>query len=481
MDQVYQRSRYPVALLGRPIRTLHELTLLYGVLTGEYVEWDATTGSRQQALESLRLLYEITSDLWWQRAWTYQENYKGGEDMILLISHPPSWDQQKRDYEIFDDVPGELCIKSISFSHHVTTFCQTFRHAIPPTLGQDEQIQNILSKAGRFKVLLDESEPMTPAIVADVATRGITDPWDRLPIVANCCGYPIRLDVRELRLNRRSPALSMLTMCLLNGLILHNGSLRDGTSQRSSVFEITVSRFLKEHCFDKISSPQSRSSLTFNKGFRFPNVMLTEAGVRTKGHLWKLEAIIQTAAFNGQLPWADKPKGTLDLMSFRRLMRLFIELKSLNETELANIIEDYLHKDAIDNAPYQFGENYVYIMVMEVVGAIEQGRASRLGSLYELGESAVPCTAIFLWDDDRTVDLNNRPSFAFTAVQPRGDNANDTDHHVSLEVDLEMGKTNDSVRHLYIRRALPGLCFFGGRSRKPVLFPWPLALANVKP
>lgn len=71
-------------------------------------------------------------------------------------------------------------------------------------------------------------------------------------------------------------------------------------------------------------------------------------------------------------------------------------------------------------------------------------------------------------------DMNGETAYAFTASKPEGGTLesynNDLDRHVSFQVDVE---PRDGVDGLRIRRWLPGLCFFRGRERKKVMFPWP--------
>ncbi len=114
MDLVYQRSEHPVALLGRPLWTRAELQLLARILSGDLVDntkfrLSAATNI-YEATEALLLLYEITRDKWWGRAWTFQENYRGGTRMRLLIRHNPMLENQKFQHPMFGKIPGELCV-----------------------------------------------------------------------------------------------------------------------------------------------------------------------------------------------------------------------------------------------------------------------------------------------------------------------------------------------------------------------------------
>ncbi|KAI6080514.1 hypothetical protein F4821DRAFT_251367 [Hypoxylon rubiginosum] len=484
MDWVYKKSNHPVALLGRPINAKRDLDLLYQILTREFASDPQPmgfTGCREWERNALKLLYKITSDLWWQRAWTYQENYKGGKKMILLIPHPQLLEEHKLKCEFFGDVPGELCIKSICFFEKATSLCQIFKDRKDMTPVAEEMIDWILSRAGRYKELLDKSEPMDPAIIADTERRGVKEPWDRLSIVANCCDYPVRLAEQQLRHNGCSLSLSMLGMCLLNGLILYNG-----ISTSKSISKMSVSEFLEAQSFHKFQSPLGQPNLTFNKGCRFIDVELGEVGVGTKGHIWVLDQIIDTATFKGQLPWVDNPRDDLDLWTQKRLTQLSRKLGSPFPEGLANDIEAFLRGEAVGNNSNQFVGDYMLTMAETVADAIQEKKALRLGRLWDPEGEVKPYRAIFVWQDAYRKNSNEKPAFAFTSSQPKefgtdGCYVNDTNRHVSLEVQLAKNLANDRIPYLHTKRWLLGLCFFKGDSREEVIFPWPQALMDIKP
>ncbi|CAM1507982.1 Fc.00g048300.m01.CDS01 [Cosmosporella sp. VM-42] len=142
--------------------------------------------------------------------------------MRLLIPHKSFLEEQKRSYGIgtYDKIYGELCINSVAFSYEATRLCLAFQ---PRTKKEIDAIRHILTTAGRYTVLLEEHESMTPTIISAIENREVKKPWDRLTIAANCCQYSIRLDVQKLHQQHHSLSLSILTMCLLNGEILYNG------------------------------------------------------------------------------------------------------------------------------------------------------------------------------------------------------------------------------------------------------------------
>ncbi|KAL7947300.1 hypothetical protein V8C42DRAFT_317368 [Trichoderma barbatum] len=410
--------------------------------------------------------------------------------MRLLIRHNPSLERQKLRHRIYGEIPGELCVPSVTFSTEATRLCLALRSSrvkLPP----DDvcRIKDVLRAAGRYTVVLCESSTMTPTIVTDIEARGLSKPWDRLAILANCCQYPVRLDCEALKKQRRSLSLSVLAMCLLNGEILDNN---DGNLE--PVAPLTTSEFLKRKMFGAFNAPEDDTRpLTFNKGCRLTDVELTADGILTKGHLWKLSRVIDTSEFRKTLPWIVNPNGRLSLNQRKRLLQLVHCLNDLEHCPLADQIHKYLAKDATFDAEENFAsftEMYLHRMAAELAAAIRARRKLRLGSIWDPTGRSVPYSAIFVWsdrgEDEDEDEANPPPAFVFTSAWYRDPGsetheANDIDRHVSLEVDLEEPLGGTRVPHLRIRRWLLGMCFFEGRPRIEAVFPWPRELQAVKP
>ncbi|EXK75767.1 hypothetical protein FOQG_19468 [Fusarium oxysporum f. sp. raphani 54005] len=498
MDLVYSLSKRPVALLGRPIEWEHELDLLFRILTRKLVK-ELSRTKHDEILQALSLLSRVTKDRWWTRAWTFQENYRGRPKMTLLIRHPQFLESKKRDYGIFDNVPNELCIKAVCFSQASTDFCR----AIPDELTQRDDVshhtKHILGMAGKYTQLLDGKMSMTPKVIDDIQRRSLRDAWDKLAIIANCCQYNIRMDPRHMK-EPKSLSMSILAMCILNGEILVNESRED----RSSMLEKTMSQFLEEQAFREFCAPRSQRDLTFNKGCRFVDVEITPIGIKTKGHFWKLDIIIDTSTFRLPLPEAKKGPCSATENEQRRLAYLASELRRLHETTLAIHIERFLNNDHTrpdeNSKNEKFSVWYMRIMAKELAEAIEEGKLLRLGRIWDPIRKN-PCSAIFIWNsnDTENIDINGKPyrrnnyskrdrrtEFAFTASRPlqrgfqqRG--TNDLDHHVSLQVQrlsLRDKSPNDHPQ-LFIKRWLVGLCFFYDVPRRDVVFPWPSSFHTV--
>jgi hypothetical protein len=493
MDLVYQLSEHPVALLGRPLQIESELDLLTDILSGNLVDRDhnfrlsrATTV--RKARKTLWLLREITRDIWWGRAWTFQENYRGGLRMRLLIRHNQSLERQKLRYHIFDKIPGELYVRSMTFSTETTRLCLALRSAGAKLLPDDVcRINDVLLAAGRYTAVLNESSAMTPTIVADIESRGLLKPWDRLAILANCCQYPVRLDYEALSKQRCSLSLSVLAMCSLNGEILDNND-----SNLEPVASLTTSAFLERKLFSAFSAPEDHTRrLTFNKGCRLTDVKLTADVILAKGHLWKSSCVIDTSMFKKELPWINNPNSRLTLNQRKRLLQLVFRLNVLKHRNLADRIDKYLAADPNSDAEEDFTsftEMYLHHMAAELAAAIRAGRQLRLGSTWDPTEQSTPYRAVFVWSykGENEDKADPPPAFVFTSAWFRDPGsktyaANDIHRHVSLEVSLEEPIDGTGVPHLRVRRWLLGMCFFNGFPRTKVVFPWPRALQAVKP
>jgi hypothetical protein len=485
MDLVYQLSEHPVALLGRQLSSLDELKLLTRILSGRLIQDNGTNfrisrnTSVSEVKKALSLLCKITQDKWWTRAWTFQENYRSGTRMTLLIRHDPSLEQEKlRGRKLFGEIPNELCVLSVQFSSEATRLCLALQDMAGSQALDMQQISGVLQAAGKYDLMLDGSSCMTPTIVADIEARGLSEPWDRLALVANCCRYSIRLDGEALRQQRRSLSLSVLAMCLLNGEILDNSN--DDTEM---VANLTGSKVLHGLTFRAFNAPENESRrLTFYKGCRLIDVELTMGGVATMGHLWKLGRIIDTARFPQQLPRIDEPNGRLTKTQRRCLRQLVFYLYTMKHETLAHRIKEYLATDARAGKGYScFTDKHLYQMAQELAAAILAGRKLRLGCIWDrLGEGS-PYLAVFVLSEQSGIQ-SYPPTFVFTSVR-HGDpgseyhDANDIDCHVSLQVKEPICR--DGVPQLRICGWLLGMCFFDGCPRTEVLFPWPRALQIV--
>ncbi|KAJ9664587.1 hypothetical protein H2201_005099 [Coniosporium apollinis] len=500
MDLVYSRSDYPVALLSVRIESIEDLNLLVELLRGEFVtdekvvpfpEWGFEMG--RKAGEALKLLDVITSNRWWTRGWTFQEDYRASTKMTLLIPHRRSLEVQKRSVRdstgrkpLFGDLRGELCINSANFRREATRFCLAYQKRKRHEEQDDVTCKNILMRAGKYTELLRNisrdadstfRRSMSPIVFGDINSRGVEKCSDRLAIAANCCNYSVRLDTRALKTEGCSLSVAMLALYLLNGeIIMNNDDDKDGSS--SGPLADNISDFLKKQSLNTFQPPVDEG-LTYIKSCRFIDVQLVKEGVQTAGHLWKLgKAISVDLAFS--LPFEeDSPNG---LTGFQRwcLKQLVAELASGRQgrpyTALAEDLDNYLKEDVrlSDEHEPSFSKRFKDWMTGELVQAMGlKGKILRLACLVDgLPTKAYsPYSGIFVCDTGE----DGTAKYTFTASCPAAGILGDIDKHVSLEVDLR-GSTKEDFPRLFTKRWVNGLYFFEGCPRRKVVFPWPASL-----
>lgn len=479
IDLVYAHSESPIALLSTPITTGEELSLLVRVLRGQI----SRLTTRKEAWNAIQVLKTITSDPWWTRAWTFQEDYSAGIRMTLLIPHDRSLEPWKLQCPELGNLTGELCINLANFREEATRLCCVYQ-----AVAGFEAAQVILEKAAKYNILLREKgkegnewirTSMSPFIIADIGGRKLERCWDRLPITGNCCRYSVRLNTDALR-KSHSLSISLLAYFLLNGEILNNKRYEDKTTLDEDIYS-----FLKKETFSRFAPPV-RQQLTFIKGCRFIDAHLTMDGTETSGHLWELGRILSAEEFACNLPWEpDDPEG-LPRHVRRRLRQLATVVTGHGHKSLAKSLDKFLENDGRRRNEGFFSKWYQDLMAEEVVTAIDECKSLRLGCL------ALPCgrstsySSIFISNDEEDGWVVGKKAYVFTASCPEGDGSDsrvseDLDKHVSLEVEcrnIRKRSLSGQLPQLYTKRWVNGLCFFNGCSREKVLFPYPKSLAE---
>ncbi|KAJ4314645.1 hypothetical protein N0V84_008771 [Fusarium piperis] len=401
------------------------------------------TTTYEKAKEALQLLYEITKDKYWTRAWTFQENYRAGLKMTLLIHHSPDLEKPKRIFRysgkaLFNLIPGELSVQSVKFSESATKFCLAFRKLSQRTTEEEDKIQHILRTAGKYTLLLQKSTSMSGIIISDVLARGVTEPWDLLAIIANCCQYATRLKSTMLQEKSQKGvtlSLSILALRLLNGEILRN----------DSAFPASAVDQIHDLFFDGFRAPQGERNLTFNKGCRFVDVQLTTDGVKTTGHLWKLDERLKAPRSSPRLS-QESQKGQQQLPDYHRtrllqLMELLQARKRKTYTTLINDLKAFLDQDAMIEDEGSFGLRYRRMMAKELVRAMDADEGLSLGCLCDSGGNTTIHRGIFI-NGPKANDMDDQPvTHVFTSLWSETNESdeyygNDLDHHVSLGVEI---------------------------------------------
>lgn len=476
MEHVYRRSAFPLALLSKRIKSEDDLRTLIYILTKKPL-----TMELEQITKTLDLLDHVTSDPWWNRGWTFQEDYCASTRICLLIPHCLSLEGLKNKHrDLLGSLEGELCIESAHFREQATKFCVVYGK----NSQSKERYDRILRRAVKYTVLLEEldyegyptiKQSMSPTIISDVGDRGIEIESDRLAVIANCLDYSTRLDARNLE--NRSLSLSMLALFLLNGEILMNGGTNTQKALKDNIFD-----YLKKQSL-RVQTPDIDYKLTFIKRCRFRRVNMCQEGIRTSGCLWRLKKVIEDPTVT--LPPRSRGRGySLDNGERRRLGQLAKHLRSGDSgsryREIASDIDEYLKEDKWwerDKA-ITFSKEYKDIMAREVIKAMEDRSRNRLklGCLPSHKHKPDQYRGVFISEDDHPWPYNDKETYVFTAVYEGKNSKDGFDKYVSLEVEVLGSPKNRPVR-LVIKRWINGLFFFDRKSPVTnVVFPWPESL-----
>jgi len=453
MDLVYSASGSSVALLTHGIETEDELELLAGLLQGKFVEKVKQGRDSHHALvpslstktpDMLRLLDFLISDLWWTRAWTFQENYKSSANMKLLIPCNPALESSPIGEGTFGRFHGELWFSSLTFHVQATRFCEAYRRS---RADSSDVCEKILARAARYTILLEEFRPegrgiyrsMSPQIFEDVGRRDIEREADRLAIAANCCQYSLRLDSAALA--DSSLSLALLSLYALNGEILDNSDDAAPASLSDDIFG-----FLKKQSLDSFQSSMEYR-LTFIKSCRFGNVQLTLDGIQTSGWLWKAGRRIPAPRRRGRTGL-----GATQLAALARYLA-----SQFGYGPLADCIKTYLATAGKDG----FMADFQGVMAGKIIDAIQDGKGLRPARLIDpmTGTAIGPYTGLFV--DDLPEDAEPDELYFFTAEFAAEQGAGGVDKHVSLEVERR-GFTDERLARLVIRRWASGLSFHEG-------------------
>ncbi|KAI8961838.1 heterokaryon incompatibility protein-domain-containing protein [Daldinia sp. FL1419] len=470
MHLVYSLSKWPIALLTRRIKTTEELELLANLMCDEVDPEDEPA--------VLDLLNDITSDLWWTRAWTFQEDYRASTRMMLLIPHHRGLEGRKRSTlrgpsdAVVSDVEGEICIRSAAFRERATKFCLSYRDRTDKT-DKSDICTKVIKRATKYNILLKDkssaysaTRSMSPLILSDILSRGIKDESDRLAIMANCCEYGTRIDTNSLNSDGASLSLSILAQYFLNGEIIENDPERHSLG--------TLKHTIHEYLFKQSLSsfrPPVQQSLAFIKGCRFICPRLTPDGIQTRGHLWRLGKVIRRKAMK------HEKYNTLNPLA-KFATELEYRTYGASHGELAADLIGHVYNPP--RTDYRGGWWRKY-MANEIKDALEEGKALRLGCLIDprYGAEDSPYSAVFVGDSHDDWEDETEDTYAFTSYQfYKQDMPGYVEKHVSLEVDVEWPARDgpEGRPRLYTKRWLNGLCFFEGARTEHVLFPWHPAL-----
>ena len=509
MDLVYQYSGRKVVLDGQErwvgcslgllfveIKTVAELTMLRRLLDSKFAE-NIDNEPRllvpvEEAVSVLDLIEKILNDNWWHRAWIFQEEFLASRHMILLV--PCALDrtglfENENGVDLFGKTADEIEVRPLNFRTEVTNFCLALYRFVDKA-GQD-RCSEILKYARRYSFLYRSKcaagpssviKAMSPAILEDIGTRGITAPSDILGITANCCRYITRLNSHVLNDINESLSIAVLTLFVMNGEILRHDVQRESILKQT-VFECLSTAKIRVH------PPVPAGELIFIKMCRFPAVTMRASGRMVRGVLSRLDKKIKVKvpSPDQDLYWKANDvtqMNTLNEAEGRLLKALAKHLHDLQRTngqggdalhtKVIELLREHEAEKAAGRTPQYWSLHHIEVMMAKAVcRAIAEGRELWLSRLH-VPRKWTPWLGIFIPDDP--FDVRGVISFAFTAretnheLKDRGAKLARKNAWVnSLEVRFDPG-----TEQVIPKKWMNGLHFFNNKEHlRDWVIPWP--------
>lgn len=473
MDLVYKKSLYPLGLLGTVLNDVKDIELLGHLLQGRFAyEGDDEPRLRNHSIEDdsevMRLLQRFQKDLWWNRAWIFQEDYLGEPQMVLLIRHSCGNSDGLRNFPSRENnceplwvIKGEVCIKAHVFRQQATVFLLALKKQASTEYA--EQCEVLLGFFGKYNVLYQyddaaKGRAMSSRIFADILKRDATEKYDLLPIAANCCGHKFRLNSKDMQASSFSLGLCALVLYIKNGEIIANDK-----STMKSPTDSNLADFLNDVSFNAFDPPVGRWELTWLKNCRLSHVKLLPKGMRTMGYLWRVFDRFDITHWDlSNPPGGDIETFCLDELA--RKLRAAAKSRKILESRLPELLTDYL-ETFWPSEDTSAAKEHMRIMAVEIARAIMHEDPGLL-SLAKLQSGGADTYAIFIgdfddgdliftsWSDDQEEDGRRRTS------------------HVSFVVRAE--KSSERARVLRLTKWVNGLAFFNSsHEQEEVVFGWP--------
>lgn len=470
MDLIYRFGK-TLACLTHPISTTYQARLLSKLMKGKWI-WRGETNGRielkryvrvWQAREMITLLEYILSDPWWNRSWTYQEEFCASIHMTLLMPHGPDVNKDKK--WNFGDVPGEIQLSAVEFRKRVTEFCLAQMRKRGERWQQDKtRCKKILSLAGEHQLINRyekehnkgyKTGALTWRVIDNLRRRKIENPWDILPIIANCCGYPARLDARKLQDSGYSLSAAVLALVILNGEVLHN----TGASCLSA--DTDIFKLLNCLAFRNFGSMADVKEFTYLKRCRLVRPSICSTGILTEGCVWGLHRRISVpivrSTQSAEIEFGETELSNDEIKQLDALCRCICH----NYPSLTNRILNLMNR----NENGERGDRLLSMIIMarNVVRAIQEGKSLAIGSL----TNGRCLYGIFV--------VNDLPSHCFTAWRPRvRSRVLQADRYLEKNISLRVQflGSKENTQRLKILEGVVGLCFFNKSDHRRVLLPW---------
>ena len=302
MDLVYQQAERSVAVLEVCLteqRQVDALEIILDMTPQDFLD-------RETFLAILETLELITSDPWFSRAWCLQEATSGARSMTLLLQYAEGLDVPST-FEIMGNIYLELAeLNNLVSSWLPAQMERAFLHDKDIwTRGQrsidlwfDKNVPNV-------DTAIDyETHVMCNGIQAlhFLEQRQNSVIADRLAILANLCGYDLRLDAAKTEKRGYDFSVSALTLAIINGdITVLAGHYADADKKGKQSMIEADPRGASGHGFSWC--PPSHCLLAKSAFFdqeddvqRVDVVSLTPQGLQVMGCIWTADLELDLAS-----------------------------------------------------------------------------------------------------------------------------------------------------------------------------------------
>lgn len=302
MDRVYRNSKFAVGLIHKRIHTEKELESLIDLISGycfakrpKHIPGFKQDIPEERISNICRVLRKILEDERWERAWIFQEDRCASGRMHYLIPCNPSLPRDGR-YE-YGSIPGELRVPSADFRQAATRFLLSLdiiKYPYPREILHKVMQYNIWDRRGPSKTSTIFANT-TVSILSNLELKYCEYETDRIAILANCCDYPISLDIEALKNGRFSLSTAIMALYLLNGEIFENTPYHVPTTAVDSAKALLANPVLE---YLRASSlhleiPGYAFNHSFMAHYRFSRVKLTNCGIKTSGWVFVLRGTLK--------------------------------------------------------------------------------------------------------------------------------------------------------------------------------------------
>ncbi|KAE8162352.1 heterokaryon incompatibility protein-domain-containing protein [Aspergillus tamarii] len=299
MDQVYRTARHSVGLLSTKFYAESTLRTFTRVLSHIRDKSNCSDRSWQtswhdpvdpQSLSDVNhFLFQISSDRWFRRNWTYQEASCSQGQMQLLIPHALG-QQLLTTYGSLNEVSLRLS----ELFDVVSVIRATVDNFLPQTSSgvkntDMEAMSGLYVQA--WHQHLRRTRPQSYEAASQMSYRDNSVVTDRLAITANLCDYSKIIDLSSLRVKQYTYSVCAFALALVNGAIIPSG--------RSNIFASTgkpIYRWQDLKIYDFIAFPKYLSTMHAHPDRveqRFADVKIRREGLETSGWLWIVDRKIE--------------------------------------------------------------------------------------------------------------------------------------------------------------------------------------------